>query len=638
MVVADFLGLHTIVGRDIRGGWESLGMNSIARSLIDKGPKQKAFAKHLQSKAWREAPKGDAASCALAQVNDLLKLLKKFPELEELLHCVDLGRRVYENALSWQFLGSVLFFDVPDPETHEVLGSICLELGQATEMHPLRCRALELLCRSRLGFYVHEGRRGDQVVLRDLWTHQLEKVSCAYAGEPGQLWLVRVLDGALAEKPMVIRQPKLALWRDFVHHYSDPMFLKHPVVWDQWLEFAVKAFAEEPPNAPFLKAEPEGREPVAPGTLSLTQRWSPAVIQEDREQPRRPRLLALADEDSGQIVSFDQQMERQTPEQILEWLRGQPVQPKVLWLDDSSLCAYLSEHWLEGRCELRPTLPAVDQALKGLALRMESAGPSVTDTLCEREALAFFQEAKRFFERAPWQQIDSEEVLIFQLGEEEPWGAVVMGSGAQEYGLALFDDPELALDMIHGEPVLPKVGFSLSEEWLVSAKDLQFLERHALHFPGDSYPWLIHQPPESLPLSPELCRRVHWLLTWVPVLAASGQPVQRPEGVLARMEVEEEEEAASLDMLIPLFLGAWGKRNQSAEALAVVFCEFLAYLVTEHGISSAQMEDAVDALVPIGEQYLRLHGRKRGLVTEFFMNPGKDKLRVRLARFLEQRF
>lgn len=614
-------------------------MNSIAQSLIayQKGPKQRALAKHLQSKAWREAPQGDLAGCALAQVSDLLKLLKKFPELEELLHCVDLGRRVYENSLSWHFLGSVLYFDVPDPETHEMLGSVCLELGRATEMHPLRCRALEAMCRSRLGFYVHEGRRGDQVSLRDLWTNQVEKVTCSYAGETGQLWLVRLVDGALAEKPMVIRQPNLALWRDFVRYYSDPMFLKHPIVWDQWLEFASRGFSEESPLATFLKVEPEVREPVAPGTLSLSQRWSPAVIQEGKETPRRPRLLSLADEESGQIVAFDQQMERQTPPQVLSWLRSQPAQPRVLWLDDSALFAYFSEHWLDGRCELRSTLPAVDQALKGLALRMESAGPSVTDALSEADALAFFEEARRFYERTPWEQISSEEVLVFQFGESPPWGAVVMGSGGQEFGLALFEEPALAVAMIRGEPVLPQVGFSLSEEWLVSARDLQFLERHGLRFPGNAYPWLVHQPPESLPLTPDLCRRVQWLLSWVPELAATGEPVQRPDGVLARMDVDEPEGPA-LAMLVPLFLGAWGKRTQVAEVLAELFCEFLSYLVIEHGISSEQMEDSLEALVPIGEQYLRLHGRKRSLVLEFFMEPGKDKLRKRLAQFLEERF
>ena len=614
-------------------------MKSIAQSLIaySKEPKQRALAKHLQSKAWRDAPQGDWATCAVNQVSGLLKLLKKFPELEELHHCVDLGRRLYENSLSWLFLGSVLYFDVADPETHEMLGSICLELGRATEMHPLRCQALETMCRSRLGFYVHEGRRGDQVTLRDLWTHQAVKVNCAYAGEAGQLWLVRLLDGALTEKPMVIRQPNLALWRDFVRHYSDPMFLKHPVVWDQWLEFAVRGFGEESSLATFLKVEPEVREPVAPGTLSLSQRWSPAVIQEARETPRRPRLLALADEENGQIVAFDQQMERQTPAQVLSWLRSQPAQPKVLWLDDSVTFAYFSEHWLEGRCELRSSLPAVDQALKGLALRMESAGPSVTDTLSEAEALAFFREAQRFFELTPWKQISSEEVLIFQFGDNPPWGAVVMGSGGQEFGLALFDEPELAAAMIQGEPVLPRVGFSLSEAWLVSGRDLQFLERHGLQFPGGAYPWLVHQPPDPLPLTPELCRRVQWLLSWVPELASTGQPVQRPDGLLARMDVDEPEGTA-LDMLVPMFLGAWGKRSQVAEILAQLFCEFLSYLVIEHGITSEQMEDALEALVPIGEQYLRLHGRKRSLVLEFFMEPGKDKLRMRLARFLEERF
>lgn len=611
-------------------------MKSIAASLIayQMDPKHKGLARHLQSKSWRSEPKGDPLAIALAQVSDLLALLKKFSGLDELRHCVDLGRRLYENSLDWPFLGSVLYFDVSDPETGETAGSICLELGRATEMHPLRRQALEWLCQSRLGFYVNEGRS----VLRDLWTGLVQRVACGYAGSHGELWLVRLVNGDLLDKPYVIRQPNLALWRDFADHHSDPVFLKHPAVWDQWLEFAVKGFSEAGEAVTFLKVEPEVRQAVSPGTLSLSQRWSPAVIQESQEAPRRPRLLALADEETGQIVAFDQQMERQEPAQILEWLRSQPVQPRVLWLDDSALCAFLAEHWLEGRCELRETLPAVNQALKGLALRMESAGPSLTDTIPEQEALAFFEEAQRFFEKAPWKQIGSHEVLVFQWENQEPWGAVVMGSGGQEFGLALFDDPEQAVGMISGENVLPVLGFSLSEEWLVSARDLQFLEHHGLRFPGGAYPWLVHQPPDSLPLTRELCQRVQWLLTWVPELAASGEAVQRPDGVLARMDLDEPEEGASLEMLVPLFLGAWGKQTQVAQVLATLFCEFLRYLVLEHGISSTQMEDAVEALVPIGDQYLRLHGRKRSLVLEFFMEPGKDVLRARLARFLEERF
>ncbi|MBN9419841.1 MAG: hypothetical protein J0I12_30580 [Candidatus Eremiobacteraeota bacterium] len=609
-------------------------MGTIAQSLIkfSKDPKQRSLAKHLQSKAWLGEPKGNPVATALAQISDLLGVLKKFPDLEELHHCLDIGRRVYESSLDWKFLGSVLYFDVPDPETHETLGSICLALGEASGMHPERRRILAAMNESRLGFYLPEGRQ-----LRDLWTGALHEVERPYLGESGQLWLVRLVDGALFQKPMVIREANLVLWREFARHHADPVFLKHPVVWDQWLEFGQRGFSEQTEQATFLKVEPETREQVEPGTFSLSQRWSPAVVQEDREAPRRPRLLALADEDSGQILSFDQKMERYSPEEILNWLRAQPEQPRILWLDDSALCAYLSEHWLEGRCQLRSVLPSLDLALKGLALRMESAGSSVTETLSEQEALAFYEEARRFFERAPWQKIGCHEVLIFKWGEAPPWGAVVMGSAEpQEFGLALFDDPEKALAMLDGDPVLPLAGFTLSKEWLVSARDLQFLERHGVTFPGGDYPWLVHQPPESLPFTPELCRRVQWLLTWVPELAESGEPVQRPEGVLARMDLEESDEA-TLDMLIPLFLGAWGKRSQIAELLAELFCEFLSYLVVEHGISSEQMEDTLEALVPIGDQYLRLHGRKRNLVLEFFLDPGQDKLRLRLAKFLQER-
>lgn len=609
-------------------------MATIAQQLIQlsKTQKNRTFSKHLQSKAWLEEPKGKPGATALAQVSDLLGALKKFAEIEELRHCVEVGRRTYDNFLDWPFLGSVLYFDVPDPETHETLGSICLELGRATGMHPERQRILEAMGQSRLGFYVHEGG-----IFRDLWTGAVHTFSCSYAGEAGELWLLRLVNDAPLGPPMVIREANLTLWRDFARHHSDPIFLKHPVVWDQWLEFARRAFFEKTEQAIFLKVEPETQEAVAPGTYSLSQRWSPAVVQEDQETPHRPRLLALADEESGQILAFDQQMERYTHEKMLAWLRQQANQPQTLWLDDSALYAYFSEHWLDGRCELRSPLPALDLALKGLALRMESAGPSLTECLSESDALAFCAEAQRFFERAPWERISSDEVLIFKWGESPPWGAVVMGSGGQEYGLALFDDPEMALAMLDGEPVLPTAGFSLSAEWLVPARDLQFLERHGLEFPNGQYPWMVNQPPESLPFTPELCKRVQWLLSWVPELAETGQPIQREDGVLARMDIDDPE-GPSLDMLIPLFLGAWGKKSQLAESLAVMFCEFLSYLVVEHNISSEQMEDALDRLVPIGDQYLREYGRKRNLVPDFFMNPGQDQLRVRLAEFVQEWF
>lgn len=115
-------------------------MATIAQQLIQlsKTQKNRTFSKHLQSKAWLEAPKGKPGTTALAQVSDLLASLKKFAELEELRHCVEVGRRTYDNFLDWPFLGSVLYFDVPDPETHETLGSICLELGRSTGMHPER--------------------------------------------------------------------------------------------------------------------------------------------------------------------------------------------------------------------------------------------------------------------------------------------------------------------------------------------------------------------------------------------------------------------------------------------------------------------------------------------------------------------
>ena len=601
----------------------------------------KELARYLRSSRCLSAPEENGLEAALVnQVTELIERMQDLKEMSPLIDRLELALNVYKpdypphSPVTLSFFHHILYFDAAYGQGRETLGLICWELGAAMGMHPARLQALQQLCAARLGWYVHEGFSADGVCLRDLWTEQLfeVKVKSGYRGATGEMWLVRIANlGGLQvlTTPYVVKHPDLVAFREVVQRQPDVERLKHPREWAQWLELVRLGYESHTDQALFL--EMEHQQEVEPGTCSLAQRWSPAVVDGgEPTEPYRPRLLLYVDEQNGRVYRSETLPERLTPQQVSDWL---PSVPKCLWVDDEELLAFFREHRRDVACLLKKKLPQLERALGALQTSLAPQEHSLSGLLGEQSAQVFYEAAWKFYAAAPWTRISSEECLLYVDAGGQAWSVVVMGSAGEEFGLAIFADPKDGPAMIRGEALFPTLGFSLSPNYLVPARDLDFLEKSRLQFPGGEFPWLIFKPPALRPFSPRHCAVVLWLLVHIPAFAmVPSRRLETGEGSLSLLDEGDAEHA--LDMLVDLLLGLWGKRSQHAEELAVVLSDFAGEVLLPRCKDEKQFEKEFHRLAQIGANYLVVHGRKRKVAVEYFLGLGQDRLSKELASYM----
>ena len=125
---------------------------------------------------------------------------------------------------------------------------------------------------------------------------------------------------------------------------------------------------------------------------------------------------------------------------------GRARRPKLIYLDDLDFVTALAPRLvsLDVRCEYRHSLPALEGALYSMEtrlnkreptpglLKLPSVTPSLVGHLCELAA--------DFFQATPWRWLnDSHPMEIRYPPEDKPRYAVVMGSGGEVFGLAVYD-------------------------------------------------------------------------------------------------------------------------------------------------------------------------------------------------------
>lgn len=86
-------------------------------------------------------------------------------------------------------------FDSHVGQDRETLATVAIDLCRRLGMEPSVVRLFEYLQGSRMGLYVHEGRVGTHVMLREFITGTTHRcaVPAGYGGRPGEIWYVRVL-------------------------------------------------------------------------------------------------------------------------------------------------------------------------------------------------------------------------------------------------------------------------------------------------------------------------------------------------------------------------------------------------------------------------------------------------------------
>ncbi|MCH8239410.1 MAG: hypothetical protein IIB62_05015 [Proteobacteria bacterium] len=86
-------------------------------------------------------------------------------------------------------------FDVRFGSSRETMGTCILRAAQEFDFPPWLSDIIRSMQQSRMGFYVHCGRDGELVRLREVGTQETItcRVPAGFAGRPGQIWFVRLL-------------------------------------------------------------------------------------------------------------------------------------------------------------------------------------------------------------------------------------------------------------------------------------------------------------------------------------------------------------------------------------------------------------------------------------------------------------
>jgi hypothetical protein len=159
----------------------------------------------------------------------------------------------------------------------ETLASATLDLVREIGTEPHLLAAMDVLERSRMGLWVHQGLDGDRVLLRELVTDDEQRcvVPSGFRGRAGEVWFARVLPpGAPGLDSVVITTPYLLLhttpaqWLAYVDralgtYPADqrrrvyPLLLKYGENPRYWPEYVFEGYVNHQPDVVFLTGFPD---------------------------------------------------------------------------------------------------------------------------------------------------------------------------------------------------------------------------------------------------------------------------------------------------------------------------------------------------------------------------------------------
>lgn len=187
------------------------------------------------------------------------------------------------------------------------------------------------------------------------------------------------------------------------------------------------------------------------------------IMPKDRSA-YRPYVVLVLEEETELIRRVHTQEEQPTPETVLEVLlkamkgpllgpllspllglgrRGRPIR---ITLDDTDLVRALAPHLAEigVSCDYKPVLPLVDDTLRRMGARMTKrepipgllSVPGATEPLVRE----LFEAAANYYRQKPWREIDNADPIEVRFPSEgRVRYAVVLGSGGETFGLALYE-------------------------------------------------------------------------------------------------------------------------------------------------------------------------------------------------------
>jgi hypothetical protein len=167
------------------------------------------------------------------------------------------------------------FFDVCVGAANETIGATILELGAAFGIDSELLRLIRFMQESRMGLYIHKGRKDNLAVLEEFVTGAVCRaiVPSGYRGQKGELWYVRVLpppipDGSehvVFTTPYIVLRPGLDQWLAYfrralpetarVDDYERHM--KYGPTREFWTDFVFEAYVNHRTDAIYLAGLPD---------------------------------------------------------------------------------------------------------------------------------------------------------------------------------------------------------------------------------------------------------------------------------------------------------------------------------------------------------------------------------------------
>ncbi len=221
---------------------------------------------------------------------------------------------------------------------------------------------------------------------------------------------------------------------------------------------------------------------------------------ETQGEPVRPWIILVTERTAGLIVAHDLSDRQPGPETLWQRLAdamrtplsGAPSRPVEVQLrsEDHRRTVGPRLEEIGITCTLSDELDQLDLAFDSLQQHM--VGPSPMPALVDVPGVelaqvgGYFDAAARFHQRAPWQHVPGDTVLMVacEKFDSGPWYAVVMGQSGVTLGLALYDDLDTLRMLLSGrlsdeESVRRTSALSVTfdEEFNMAVGDLEAAEQ-----------------------------------------------------------------------------------------------------------------------------------------------------------------
>jgi len=231
--------LVAAIGERVRG--KVVSLKDVIDSRAAAAEKQKAVVS--KEELARLHPSHAAYVFAQNQVSVISEQITALDEMAPFAEMVSKAEDLYlpsgppMSPLTGSYFTNWALFDACVGEANETIGTCIIEVATAFGMDADLLRLIEVMQRSRMGLYVHEGSQDGVVTLREIITGSACRaiVPAGYRGRAGELWYVRVLPPpASGIGPHVV--------------FSTPYVLLHPGL-AEWQAYFRRALPEAPPQA-----------------------------------------------------------------------------------------------------------------------------------------------------------------------------------------------------------------------------------------------------------------------------------------------------------------------------------------------------------------------------------------------------